>query len=267
MLRSFAATTKQRDVVRRSLSILAALSLLLCVIVVTLWSQSHHTHHVAVWTTPGTAWHVSSVRGKMWLFTHESKAGWNNPSFNPPGNRWHLAVREGALEAIEFDRYPLVRDDDERQSAADDLDARERAAGGPANFYRQVKKGIDAGNVKWHSIMSWVRREYLTTMAAEEKAWARLQAADAPTKGKDRFGFRWFTGDAQNSPFVALPYWALLLLSAAAPVARGVVWYRGRRRRRVGLCPSCGYDLRATPDRCPECGTKAAGVTETSQPG
>ena len=50
----------------------------------------------------------------------------------------------------------------------------------------------------------------------------------------------------------------LLVLPIGWPVALGCWGYRRqrvlRRRRAEGRCLACGYDLRATPARCPECG-------------
>jgi hypothetical protein len=58
-----------------------------------------------------------------------------------------------------------------------------------------------------------------------------------------------------HSSLVIVPHWVFVTLFAIPPLLRLRAW-RGHRRHAVaGTCATCGYDLRATPERCPECGT------------
>jgi hypothetical protein len=76
-----------------------------------------------------------------------------------------------------------------------------------------------------------------------------------------RLGFGWWQGANRGRFGFAAPGWFIALLPAV--VATLAIRHNRRRRRveRLGLCPRCGYDLRASPERCPECGTPTPRLT------
>src|SRR6266566_3254363 len=55
---------------------------------------------------------------------------------------------------------------------------------------------------------------------------------------------------------VRMPIWFLTSIFTLPPLV-WLIRFSRRIKRPCNLCPTCGYDLRATPNRCPECGTEA----------
>ena len=107
---------------------------------------------------------------------------------------------------------------------------------------------------------------------AEERGWSYewmavgdLRGALGPSDWKVGPVEVW---DWRPDWFVFVKCWALVLLFAVAPAA-WVVMRRPMRRRqwlRMGWCGNCGYDLRATPGRCPECGRETSGSRTPERP-
>jgi len=110
-----------------------------------------------------------------------------------------------------------------------------------------------------------------------ERAWHGWEYMPAfsvlvpPTKSKwEVAGFSYGRETEQHPARVAtsqvlvVPHWSLAAASLT-PLGLAAIERRRRLRRwRRTACASCGYDLRATPDRCPECGA-AAGARDGAE--
>lgn len=138
------------------------------------------------------------------------------------------------------------------------------AGGQPQKLELFGDTGEGVGKVVFQT---WTDSDWAALKAVSNGPWAWRIAHQTvtPTRGDaplgrgtasfwDRRGFATYGGRSYR--IIYFPLWLPASL-VALPLLFVLIIVRHRRRvrRSSGLCSGCGYDLRATPDRCPKCGT------------
>jgi hypothetical protein len=128
---------------------------------------------------------------------------------------------------------------------------------------------VSNGQIGWH----WYRPELgmsagpsvgptIADTSTDLSRVGRAVSSQYGTRAVNWWGFVFARGSSVSSGDIsvtAVPLWFAFACTAILPVVWLTRVQRNRRNRclRLSLCTACGYDLRATPDRCPECGAAA----------
>jgi hypothetical protein len=68
----------------------------------------------------------------------------------------------------------------------------------------------------------------------------------------------WNPGSLSFALLWSVLFWRFVILPKQRRALRDIL-------HECGHCPACGYDLRASPERCPECGASTGKSAENSQ--
>ena len=116
--------------------------------------------------------------------------------------------------------------------------------------------GVRQGSVRHGIRFRFERSRTKHPWSYREFRWSPRREEGVGARSAEALGFAWRDVPTGWSLYVPCSLTTAVLWTPAA------IWVirRGRRarRRRSGRCTQCGYDLRGTPDRCPECGAVPA---------
>jgi len=121
------------------------------------------------------------------------------------------------------------------------------------------------GGIRWESVPDFPAKQRITAPAGTASGESLSTQVYQPFPGII-WAEHWLTQSIGASPPTMwverrdgrVDYWLPITLTLIMPSIWLGLWFRRRRKWRQvrrGTCPTCGYDLRATPERCPECGT------------
>ena len=239
---------------RRLFTLLSAVSLVICVATCVLWVRSYRVNDGLQVDYAGTAIDcLDSWRGRLVIVRVEplpgTSRGWitdlrlspvasQNWSDGPPPPQGSTSTVVGPLRVDQIPEQTL-RANLTRASAIDD----------------QIQVNLRGVSRRLAGVcpLQPARRGRPTVEVLLERSVASLVASRNKLSVSSQTVLR---------TWCAVAVWAVLPVAWITSRVRSV---RAKRHSaRTGTCPACGYDLRASPGRCPECGAVAAAAGKST---